>query len=335
LITAYGVHLTLEQVRELLGLGGEERALAFVKHLLAGNTSQALEAVNHASAEGLDLRPLHRMTVDLLRAALLAKSGVRNAVDLSKEVQAEVSGLAGRASAEQMVRALRLFGAVSLRHDQPSPLPLELVVVELGMEPEPPPPAPPLVRAAAHADAQAPAPPPPRQRPSQTTAPQPAAQPAPRTAPPPSAPANGSGASPSTPEGRLAAQWPAILRAVSRAPRAKYDVGALLRSARDHRLDGDALVVRFPHRSNGERLREELESPACRLEVERILSEALGAPVTLRVDMEEAPVETAARQTGHLVRAAMSLGGQVASEPEPEQTPAPAAPEEETANADA
>ena len=336
LITAYGVHLTLEQVRELLGLGGEERALALVKHLLAGNTSQALEAVNHTSAEGLDLRPLHRMTVDLLRAALLAKSGVRNAVDLSKEVQAEVSGLAGRASAEQMVRALRLFGGVSLRHDQPSPLPLELAVVELGMEPEPPPPAPPPVRASTPAPAQASASPPPRQRPSQATTPQPAAQPAPRPTPPPSsALANGSGAAPSTPEGRLAAQWPAILRAMSRAPRAKYDVGALLRSARDHHLDGDALVVRFPHRSNGERLREELESPACRLEVERILSEALGAPVTLRVDMDEAAVETGARQTGHLVRAAMSLGGQVAPEPEPEQSPAPAASEEETANADA
>ena len=99
------------------------------------------------------------MTVDLLRAALLAKSGVRNAVDLSKEVQTEVSGLASRASAEQMVRALRLFGGVSLRHDQPSPLPLELAVVELGMEPEPPPPAPPPVRAAAPAAAPASAPP--------------------------------------------------------------------------------------------------------------------------------------------------------------------------------
>ena len=133
----------------------------------------------------------------------------------------------------------------------------------------------------------------------------------------------------------MEAQWPAILRAASRAPRVKYDVGALLRSARDHRLDGGALVVRFPHRSNGERLREELESPACRLEVERILSEALGAPVALRVETEEGSGESAPRQGGHLVRAAMSLGGQVASEPEPEQAPAPAAPEEETANADA
>ena len=336
LITAYGVHITLEQVRELLGLGGEDRALALVKHLLAGNTSQALEAINQASAEGLDLRPLHRMTVDLLRAALLAKSGVRNAVDLSKEVQTEVSGLASRASAEQMVRALRLFGGISLRHDQPSPLPLELAVVELGMEPEAPAPAPPPVRAPAQsaAPAPAPAPAPPRARAPQAAPPQPASRPAPRAASPPSAPADGDGAPPSTPEGRLAAQWPAILKLMSRAPRAKYDVGALLRSSRDHRLEGDALVVRFPHRSNGERLQEELESPSCRLEVERILSEALGAPVVLRVETEEGSGESTPRQAGHLVRAAVSLGGQVAAQPEPEQEPAPSAPAEEVGNAD-
>ena len=338
LITAYGVHLTLEQVRELLGLGGEERALALVKHLLGGNTPQALEAINHASAEGLDLRPLHRMTVDLLRAALLAKSGVRNAVDLSKEVQTEVGGLASRVSAEQMVRALRLFGGVSLRHDQPSPLPLELAVVELGMEPEPPPPAPPQVRPPALGGASVPAAAPPRARAPQAAPPQPAArpaQPAPRAVSAPSAPDNGSGAPPSTPEGRLAAQWPSILRSMSRAPRAKYDIGALLRSARDHSLEGDALVVRFPHRSNSERLQEELESPACRLEVERILSEALGAPFGLRVEAEEGSGENGPRQGGHLVRAAMSLGGQVASEPEPEPAPAPPIPTEETDNADA
>ena len=57
LITSYGVHLGVEQVREMLGLTGEERAIAFVKHLLGGNTNQALEVLNMAAAEGTGPAP--------------------------------------------------------------------------------------------------------------------------------------------------------------------------------------------------------------------------------------------------------------------------------------
>ena len=74
LITSFGSRVTVEQARELLGISGEESALALVKHLLTGNTGQALEVINGVANEGVDLRPLHRMTVELLRAALLIKS---------------------------------------------------------------------------------------------------------------------------------------------------------------------------------------------------------------------------------------------------------------------
>ena len=139
LITSFGAHVSIEQVRELLGLGGEERALALVKHLLAGSTAPALEVINAAAAEGLDLRPLHQMTVDFLRAALLLKTGVRDALDLSKEALGDLSFAASSTSMEHILRALRLFGQVSLRLDQPSPLQLELATVELGIAPEPAP----------------------------------------------------------------------------------------------------------------------------------------------------------------------------------------------------
>ncbi|MCH7655175.1 MAG: DNA polymerase III subunit gamma/tau, partial [Chloroflexi bacterium] len=62
LITAFGTAPTLEQAQELLGLGGEDQALALAKHLLAGDTTGSLELVNAVAAEGVDLRPLPRMT---------------------------------------------------------------------------------------------------------------------------------------------------------------------------------------------------------------------------------------------------------------------------------
>ncbi|MBM3940707.1 MAG: DNA polymerase III subunit gamma/tau, partial [SAR202 cluster bacterium] len=137
LIASYGAHVSLEQVRELLGIGGEDRALALAKHVLTGNTAQALELVNQSGADGLDLRPLHRMTVEFLRAALLIKTGVKDALDLSKEAQNEIAFAASRVPLERIMRVLRVFGQMPMRHDQPSPLPLELAIVELSLEPEP------------------------------------------------------------------------------------------------------------------------------------------------------------------------------------------------------
>ncbi|MCH7608261.1 MAG: DNA polymerase III subunit gamma/tau [Chloroflexi bacterium] len=134
LITSFGPSPTLEQLQELLGIGGEDEALALAKHLLAGDTTASLELVNAVAAEGVDLRPLHRMTVDFLRAALLMKSGVQDALDLSADAHSQLSGSVDGVSIDHILRALRLFGAVDLRYDQPSPLPLELAAVELGLE---------------------------------------------------------------------------------------------------------------------------------------------------------------------------------------------------------
>ena len=137
LVTSYGSSITAEGVRELFGVEGEERAVALVKHLLANETSQALALINDVASEGLDLRPLHRVTVDCLRTALLVKTGVKGSLDLSTESLEELTSLVSGVSLEHILRALRLFGQAALKHDQPSPLPLEMAAVELSLESTP------------------------------------------------------------------------------------------------------------------------------------------------------------------------------------------------------
>jgi DNA polymerase-3 subunit gamma/tau len=355
IITSFGANVTMEQVKELFGTGGEDRALALVKHLLAGSTTSALELINAVASEGQDLRPLHRMTVDFLRAALLMKTGVHDALELSKEAQSELSLAASNVALEHLLRSLRLFGQLTLKFDQPSPLPLELATVELSLDPEP----------AATRQAAAPAPqavaPQPRQQqqPPQPQRPMPqqdrpsdvAPQPRPQQQPPQrpaSTPAASDGAAPTTPaapiapaaqapvfdpnatpEERLTAQWPAMLRALSRVPRRRFDVAALLRSSSKRTIDGQTLVVRFTHQSNGERLDTEMEEPKCRIEVEKVLEQALGPGFTLRIEAEDSRIAGARKsdEPGHLVRAAISIGGQVipgAVAPIAEPTPEPA-----------
>ncbi len=359
LITSFGAQVSMEQVRELLGISGEERALALVKHLLGGQTAAALELINQTAAEGLDLRPLHRMTVDFLRACLLLKSGVKDALDLSKEAAGQLSFATAGASLEHILRALRLFGGVSLRFDQPSPLPLELATVELGLAPAPAQapgapvasvaPAPAQRPSAEHREAPSPgqtavrpgapqgAGNPAAQRPAAADAgaasppaPQrPAAPPSTQGAPaqrPPAAPQPAPEPDLSSPLGqRLADQWPAILRALSRVQRRRFALDALLRSSNHHAIEDGALVLRFSHQSNAQRLAEELEDPRVRADVAQVLAQALGESVEVRVDTgassRPAAKASAEQAGGHLVRAAMNLGAQLVGEAAAEQAP--------------
>ena len=328
LITSFGSRVTVEQARELLGISGEESALALVKHLLTGNTAQALEVINSVADEGVDLRPLHRMTVELLRAALLIKSGAASSLDLSKDAESQLSFVANSVSLEQIMRALRLFGHVSFRFDQPSPLPLELAAVELGLPPETAAPAPAVAAPVPAAAVPRPAQPlsgPPTPRP---TAPAPA-QPTHRRPPPSPVPVPAASVDPSAPiDQRLHALWPTILKSLMGAPKRKFDVAALLRSSGHREIRGSDLIVTFPHQSNSERLMGELEDPRCRMEVERRLQEALGQPLTVVVDTGEQRSNgerSGEAGGGHLIRAAVGYGGQVVNEaPQPAPAPAPA-----------
>ena len=334
LITSYRDNLSVEAIREMLGAGGEEQALALVRHLLGQETRPALKLINDFALEGLDLRQLHRTTVECLRAALLLKHGLNEAVDLPAEVRQELSGLAAQVTAERIMRALRLFGQVSFKHDQPSPLPLELATMELSMAPEAAPapaapegaPGPAMQRPAANG-------PSPRQSGARPAAVRPAT---PSNLPPARAPTpeatdrgdrapaargadGGPAAHPSaSPDDRLASQWPLVVRSLSRQKGKRFNLGALLNTSKTRHLEGSVVVVRFAHKSNSERLQEEMDDPRCRMAIEQVLRETLGSDYVIRVETDENDARARSPQEqSHLVRAAISMGGQIVSSPSP------------------
>ena len=323
LVTSYGNKLDPEAVRSLLGMAGEDRAVTLVKHLLSGNTAQALTLINALASEGLDLRPLHRMTVDFLRAVLLMKTGVKDPMDLAKEVSQDLSFMAQSVSLERVLRALKLFGQVSLKYDQPSPLPLELATVELNLEPEVP--TAPLAQPPRIVEA-----PPQRQAPSgapsQYVPPkQPTRESRPTQHPTPATANASNSANGRTQDHRpttdpaLAEHWPGIVRSMTKVKGKRFDIGALLRSSNARYLDGGTLVVQFSHRSNSERLQDELEEPRGRQALEEALQQALGAPYTVRVETTEGGLRgPSAPAASHLVQAAINMGGKVIADSSPE-----------------
>ena len=266
--------VTAPQVEKLLGMGSDETALELVKYLLLGNTTASLTAVNRAAWEGSDLRQLHRQTSDLLRAFMHLQWGSEEAVDLAEHVTSQLREMVGQIPPWRIVRALKTWGAVSMRYDAPSTLPLELAAVEICEESAAP--APP---------AEAPPPAPPRQErtppPSRTARPEPAEgrprEPRPDRTPPrerpapaaaeargqPPQPAAAAGGRPGGESNELWGRWNDTVKSLSRNKGRKYNLGALLRDCKVNSisLDGKRLVLPFTNKANLERMQEELEDP--------------------------------------------------------------------------
>jgi DNA polymerase III gamma/tau subunit len=301
-------------VEELLGLGHGDRWLELVKHLLMGNTSAALGVINQAAWDGTDLRQLHRQAQDLLRAALILEWGAADTLDLPDHVTGQIQELVSQMPSWRIIKALKIWGDVNMRYDAPSTLPLELAVVEICNEEA----APPVAAAPAPAAQRGSAPPvagaqrrevaPPPSRPSAASA---GAPPAPIAGAAPAAEPD--------PDQDLRSRWIAAVKALGRCKGKKYNLGALLRDCKSETvsLEGDTLTLPFTHRTNMERMQEELEDPNGRKmlsdAIEKFFGQAYGVRMTLISDNGEAGSGRSTQQSP-LVRTALGMGARIVEE---------------------
>lgn len=129
-VAACGARPALEQVREALGMGGDARALALVRHALAGELAQSFELIAASRDEGVELKQLQRASLGHLRAMLLVKAGAEASLDLGEEVLAELRAATARVESGAIIRLLRRLSEADFRADPTSPLPLELALAE-------------------------------------------------------------------------------------------------------------------------------------------------------------------------------------------------------------
>ena len=95
-------------------------------------------------------------------------------------------------------------------------------------------------------------------------------------------------------------------------------MGALLRSCKDRYLDGETLVLAFSHRSNLERMQQELDDPQSLKAINEAIAQSLGNSYHLRLTLDgnakssiiSSPTESP------LVRAAMGMGARILEERE-------------------
>lgn len=329
-VVSYDPPVTEENVRDLLGLGGDEMALDLVEHIIGKSIAEGISTINQVSSQGNDLRQLHRGVVEYLRAVLLLKTRAGTDLGYTEDVLSRLESLTGGADMAHLVSALKLFASADLRRDTSSPLPLELAMVESASAPAPVlAPVPvvqrPVQRPVAAAPPRANAPQP---RPAPAYQP---ASPGPRqemTAPPasqPPAPApepafSNNGEVPSEPAARLEYQWRDITRSL-RHVGSKFKLGALLNVCKERDVVDGTIVLKFTHKSNMERMQQELENPECRRAFNDVMVKAMDKAYEVRLTVANGSgggTMQGASQKSPLVRAAQSMGARVLAEKEEE-----------------
>ena len=337
-VVSYGSPISEDDVRQMLGLGGDEIVLELVRHIIGKSIRDGIATVNNASEQGTDLRQLLRGALEYLRALLLIKTGAGANFGYSDEIMSRLNTLAADAPMEHLVRALKVFAGVNMRRDAASTLPLELAVVESATEPEP------VVVAAAPPAYAAPQQVAPPQAVSARQAP-PARSPQPRQdyRQPPrqayrqseegaaaraTAPTEAPGARtasgddlPDEPAARLAHQWNMIANDL-RFVGTRLKLGAMLRSAKEREVSGHTIILRYPSRSNVERLQQELDNPESKRALDDAIAKAMGSLFQVEVALSNGANGAGMRrasQSSHLVQAAQAMGARVISEREEQQ----------------
>ena len=315
--TYYGAEVSLAQVQEMLGMAGDERARELVKYIAQKDMGAGLKAIGRAAEDGLDLKQIDREVVSYLRELLLLKSGLDKESGLTKEEMAELKTLAGTASLEHVLRAVKLFGQIEGTLDNDSTLPLELALVDACIEPviekpavrtEPEPAR--AVKSTTPAPAQY-SPRPPTNRPP-TVTPKPAstasstpppatARPVVRLADPPKEPVKISALQGAGSElAQLKNNWALIIQQVPDAVKRSAAV-AMLRSAgiKPIGIEGDTVVLSFKYPYHRDKI-EEMENKKI---VAGLIGQFMGRPCQIKCVYEP--------EENHLVREAQKLGAQI------------------------
>ena len=328
LAVSYGSEINLDQALELLGLGDAESSIELAIAALKSDPKQALEIINREAARGSDLGRLRGGTVDVLRAGLLVKAGVEDALGQSQDALDAMTEAGRGVSLEKLLHVVTELEKADFRQNPSSPLPLEIAILNALTE------RPVAPVAAAPAPAPAPAPvgrPAAPAGPAPTRRPQSAPSPAPRQQPQRAAPATGGAQSPNQGAGpvpepaqpRRAARapqderWAQVIKELSRTRGAQFNLGALLRAVQEAEQDGDTLSISFRQGSMEERVVNELADPRGRNPIETAVENAYGVKLKVVIagrDSNGDAKNTTTAMDSHIVRAAVTMGARIVDE---------------------
>jgi DNA polymerase-3 subunit gamma/tau len=343
LYVSYGSSLKLNHIRDLLGLAEEEHTLKLTEHILRKETGEGLKLLNSIASGGVDLKQLRAGVVESLRAALLIKSAARDVIEQSTEVLERLTTITDMVETHDLLQALQLFGEPTRKGDEASLLSLELALVQATLEnhtkttsqgsesganrySQTQPVQPSVGEFVSPMEPVPPTPPsfskdnilPKTRDNSATSAQTPIKQQTPAESILEKPHSDSHSEISSTPEiltSKVDKNWNQIVQALSKTKGKRFMIGALMRGSRSHRLDGQSIILNFANKSNMERLKEEIESPHGRIAIREILSQILGSPLEIKVELDEKQYKSESNSnSGHLVMTALRMGARIVNE---------------------
>jgi DNA polymerase-3 subunit gamma/tau len=129
----YGDQIDIHQVEDVLGVTADFRVGELARHIINKDVAAGLATINSITNDGLDLGQFKRGLVEHLRNMLLIKSGAEGVLDIVPEDLDQVKELTDRAPLEDILKAVKLFGQIDFRFGGDAPLPLELALVECAL----------------------------------------------------------------------------------------------------------------------------------------------------------------------------------------------------------
>jgi hypothetical protein len=111
-------------------------------------------------------------------------------------------------------------------------------------------------------------------------------------------------------------EWEGIVKQLSRYKGRRYNLGALLRGCRQPRFEGNTLELPFSHRSNMERMQDEMDNPDSKRTFLEAVSSALGItnPITLSFSATNGQNPRQKSQQSPLLQTALGMGGKILEE---------------------
>ena len=131
-----GSTITVDQARELLGIGDATAAAELATAILKQDAKAALETVEAESAKGGEMKGLRDGVVEILRKALLHKHGV-SSVTGEIETAAAIASATAEAAPFGIMHAISSLAQQSRFADTSSPLALEVAVLQAVAPPAP------------------------------------------------------------------------------------------------------------------------------------------------------------------------------------------------------
>ncbi len=136
IISIQDKEITLEEVRDFLGVTDMGAVQELVGHFLKRQAGAAIDHLNKIANGGYDLGQFNKSLVNYLREMMILKTGNKTslfAAELTEEQISAMMGYAEKFSMEELVKIVRLFieaGNETKSSDLPQ-LPLELAIVEV------------------------------------------------------------------------------------------------------------------------------------------------------------------------------------------------------------